>query len=365
MTDARDQILPRPVDGVRAVERMAEGGREREGLQPLDRNERLAPLPEAVVAELRAALTSDLLTNYPTLDRLYDEVAEALGQPRERLLLTPGSDAAVRALYAAYVRPGDVTLSMDPSYAMYQVYGRLFAADVRTVPFTASANGPQIDADALLAAIDAGPRIVLLANPNQPTGTTLAPDLLRDVIERAGRVGALVLVDEAYHPFSDFTALDWVAEHPNLLVSRTYSKAWGLAGLRAGVVTADPQVRAQLYKVRSVYDLTAVSAAALTVVLRHPEVATDYVAAVDAGRAALAARMRALGLKPLESPTNFLVVDLLGRHDPATIVDGLAARGWLIKGPFGHPSLAGCIRVTLGPPELMERFADVLEEVLA
>jgi histidinol-phosphate aminotransferase len=365
VSSARHEILPRPVDGVHAVQRAAEGGREREGLHALDRNERLEPLPEAIVQELRAAVTSELLTTYPTVDRLYDDVAAALGVPRERILLTPGSDAGVRALHAAYVRPGDTTLSMDPSYAMYQVYGRLFAAEPRTVVFSAGPDGPQIDDSALLEAIDAGPRVVLLANPNQPTGTMLAPELLREAIERAARVGALVLVDEAYHPFTDFTVLPWVAEHPNLLVSRTYSKAWGLAGLRAGVVVADPEVRAQLYKVRSVYDMTALSATALAIVLRHPEVATDYVAAVGAGRALLAGRARALGLRPLESPTNFLVIDLQGRDDPERLAAALSQRGWLIKAPFSHPSLVGCIRVTLGGPELMERFADVLQEVLA
>jgi len=174
----------------------------------------------------------------------------------------------------------------------------------------------------------------------------------------------LVVVDEAYYPFSGHTLLPWVAEHPNLVVTRTFSKAWGLAGVRVGLVAAHPEVIANLYKVRSAYDVNAVAAACTSVMLGHPEVAEDYAAAVAAGRELLVTRAQELGLEPVPSLTNFQVLRVAQRRDPAELVAALLERGYIVKGPFGAPGLRDCIRVTLGPAALMEQFADVLAEEL-
>lgn len=350
--------LHSPVPSLAGIERLREGGRERDGFIPMDRNERLAPLPDAVLKEIRAALDSSLLTGYPVLDDLYEDLAQALRLPRERLLLTAGSDAAFRALCQAYVRPGDRIAMLDPSYAMYPIYARMFGAEPIAVAFERDLS---LDAAALLEAAGAGPRMVMLAEPNQPTGTKLGEGLLREVLARAGETGALVVVNEAYFPFSHATVLPWVAEHDHLVVTRTFSKAWGLAGVRLGFVAAHPDVVANLYKVRSAYDVNAVAALCARTLLAHPEVADDFAAEVDAGRRVLAERASAIGLEALPSHTNF---QLLRVGDPVTLAARLRDRGYLVRGPFAAPCLADCIRVTLGPPQLMERFADTLQEVL-
>ena len=120
--------LPEPISSLAGIERLREGGRERQGFVGLDRNERLWPLPEWLLDEIRAGIESSLLTEYPALDELYQDLSEMLGLPRERLLLTAGSDAAFRALHQVYVRPGDRVAMLDPSYAMYPIYARMFGA---------------------------------------------------------------------------------------------------------------------------------------------------------------------------------------------------------------------------------------------
>jgi histidinol-phosphate aminotransferase len=362
MSTAPQPILPVPVPALASVERLREGGRERAGMIGLDRNERLSPLPEPILAELRAAIDSELLSRYPSTDELYDELAAAFGVPRPRLLLTAGSDAAVRALHQAYVRPGDRTVMLSPSYAMYPVYGRMFGARPVEIPFDADLS---FDVDALLDAVDAAPRAIFLANPNQPTGTHLADDVLAELIARAGAAGALLAIDEAYFPFSGTTVLPQPDEHPHVVVLRTFSKAWGLAGLRVAVACAAPEIVRTLYKVRAAYDVNATAVLALRTLLAHPEVAADYVAEVDAGRELLQVRLVALGLVPLGGPTNFQVFRVAPRADPAELAAALERRGFLVKGPFSVPCLAGCLRATLGPPALMERFAGALAESLA
>lgn len=353
--------LPEPIAPLAQIERMREGGRERDGYVALDRNERLAPLPDWIIDVIRAGIDSSLLTSYPAIDTLYEQLSELLGTPRENLLLTAGSDAAFRALHQVYIRPGDRVVMLDPSYAMYPIYARMFDAVPVQIPFAADLS---VDGDLLLEAIGPGVRMVLLADPNQPTGTKLPRELLHEVLARAGESDALVVVDEAYFPFSRETVLPWLPRQPRLVVTRTFSKAWGLAGLRVGFAAAHPEVISNLYKVRSAYDVNAVAAMCVRTLLAHPEVAEAFVGEVDAGRATVAQRVGALGLEALPGETNFQLIRVSKRIEPATLVDALRDRGYLVKGPFGAPCLADCVRVTLGPPKLMAKFCDAVEEVL-
>lgn len=328
---------------------------------PLDRNERLAPLPDWFMEKLQAGLGSSMLTTYPILDELYTDLGAHFGLARESMLATPGSDAAFRSAFHAFVAPGDGVVMLDPSYAMYAVYAEMFGARATKVPIGRDLS---FDLDALLGAIGTDVKLVLLASPNQPTGTVIGDDAMRAVLERAGEVGALVLVDEAYHPFSGTTVLGWAPDEPNLLVTRTFSKAAGLAGLRAGLAAGTTEVVGALAKVRSVFDISSFTALAVRTVLANPAVMDDYVAQVDTGRELLAERARALGLDPVQSTTNFMLIRVANRTPPERLVPALRDRGYIVRGPFAAACLADCIRVTIGPPELMERFAAALSDAI-
>lgn len=340
---------------------MPESLREHAGVVNLDRNERLSPLPEEILEKMRAALESSLLTGYPSMESLYTKLSASLGVERERLLLTPGSDAAVKALYQVYAQPGAKALMLDPSYAMYPIYARMFGMEPVQVGFGEDLT---VDVDDFVARVQPGVRLIFLANPNQPTGTIVDDAVVETLVSRAAEVGALVVVDEAYFPFSGHTLLPSVAEHRNLVVMRTCSKAWGLAGLRIGFVAADPEVIHDLYRVRSAYDVNAFAAACMEILLDRPEVVDGYAAEVAAGKDVLESRTRELGLEPLPTLANFQLIRLNERRDPGELVADLLRRGYEVKGPFGAPALSDCIRVTLGPPELMTEFADVLSAAL-
>jgi histidinol-phosphate aminotransferase len=360
-TPQRSLTLPEPIPPLAQIERLREGGRERERFIGLDRNERLAPLPDWIIEAVREGIDSPLLTGYPTLEDLYEDLVRTFGVPRTQLLLTAGSDAVFRALHHAYARPGDRIVMLTPSYAMYPIYARMFGAEAVEVPF---ADDLSLDADALLATISPSVRMVLLANPNQPTGTKLSEAVLAAVLDRAEACDALVVVDEAYFPFSHATVLPWLADRPALVVTRTFSKAWGLAGARIGFVAAHPDVIANLFKVRSAYDVNAFAALSARTLLAHPQIASDYVAEVEAGRDLICRRVRELGLEPLPGETNFQLIRVGDTIEPAALVERLSERRYLVKGPFSAPCLRDCVRVTLGPPKLMAEFCDALRLVL-
>jgi len=166
------------------LHRVREPGDQPE-LVRLNRNERQAPLPQWFVDRISRSLTSSLLTGYPITDSLYEQLSLHLGVEQQQLLLTAGSDAAVKAVFHAYVRPGDSVVLLSPSYAMYEVYAQMFQARVRQITFN---ERLELDRDELLGSLDRGVRLVMIANPNQPTGTLLRQDLLLELLERSTSV---------------------------------------------------------------------------------------------------------------------------------------------------------------------------------
>jgi histidinol-phosphate aminotransferase len=356
----RQVSLPSAVPAVQALHRIPEAGIETRQYIGLDRNERLSPFPDWFMDNIRDSVQSNLLKWYPAQDELEQELADDIGLPVDQIILTPSSDSAFKALYQAYIGPGDSVVMLDPSYAMFPVYAHMFQGNPVLIPFD---NDLEIDTERLLGSIIPGVRLVMIANPNQPTGTVLSDEIIVEIIDRAAKVGALVVIDEAYYPFSHATALPWVKEYPNLVVTRTLSKGAGLAGLRIGFVAGHPEVIENLFKVRTVNDMNSMSILCAREILKHPELIDDYVDQVDAGRVVLAKDVEALGLTPLPSHANFMLIRVAHRRQPGQLIQELKTKGYLVKG-LDAPCLSDCIRVTLGPPEIMSQFSASLREVL-
>lgn len=358
----RTAPVPAPIDTLASLERPRPDESNRRGAVALDRNERVGPLPPWFLDEIRRAVDDQLLLSYPAVHELEAELAEVTGVPRERLLVTSGNDPAIKALFQGYVRPGDKVVLLDPTYARYRAYAAIVGAQPIGVGYDRDLT---LDVEALLAAVQPGIRGVFLANPNQPTGTVLDESVLRAVLDQTAAAGTLVLVDEAYTYFSpETTALPLLDEYPNLAVARSFSKA-GLAGTRIGFLAAHEDVVQNVYKLQTAGEVNGFAILCARRLLAHPEVATDYAAEVAEGRTVLARRARELGLIPLESRANFTQLRLGPDHDTAALVEALRRRGWLVRGPFREACLERCVRVTLGPPPLMEEFADALADALA
>ena len=353
--------IPMPRAVLEHMYRTPEPAQEERALIRLDRNERIGEWPAWFLNRLRDAIDSSTLAAYPRQERLRNALAKDLDVSEEQLVLTPGSDAAFKAIYQAYVRTGDRIVMLDPSYAMYPVYAQMFEAEAVRVSFEANRT---LDTKALLERITNGVRLVVLANPNQPTGTLIDPRTIRSIAERAAAAEALLVIDEAYYPFSKATVIPWLRQIPQLIVTRTFSKAAGLAGLRIGYVVGHPDVVANVAKVRTAYDINSMAILCAEQLLAEPQIIADYVAEVEAGRRTLSERATKLGLGVLPTHTNFLLIRVTPRVEPSRIVAGLRRFGFVVKGPFDAPCLAGCIRITLGPAAIMAKVAESLERLL-
>lgn len=276
----------------------------------LDRGECIDPELTGIALNILRNLPAESVYCYPVPGPLYRRLARHLNVTEDRLLLTRGSDGAIKTVFETFIDPGDTVLFPDPTYQMYSVYAQIFGARTELVPYAMTAAGPVIEADALARRIvEYKPKLVGLPNPDNPTGFAFSADQMRQIIEAAGEADALILVDEAYYPFHDVTVLPWIEKYGHLIVARTFSKAWGLAGLRLGYTAATPKLTVALHKTRNMVEADGVSMALAERLLDHETDVRDSIERLKAGRAYFADQMNALGFHAIETAGNFIHVD--------------------------------------------------------
>lgn len=356
---------PRPAVADPALTRpdWTAGAARSNGALCLDKNENTDPAIVALVAGLLGDIPAAAAVGYPDAAPVYGKLAAHLGCDARNLLFTAGSDGAIRLTFEAFVSPGDTVVLTRPSFAMYDVYALAFGARTIHVDHQPSDTGPQAPLTALLETIARErPRLICLPNPDSPTGTALSPGDMERVIMAAGDAGSVILVDEAYYPFHPETCLPWIGRFPHLVVTRTFAKAWGLAGARIGFAAAHPDMAAILHKMRPMYEVNGLGLALAGRMLDHQDAVTAAVARLNDGRDWFSARMGALGLRTAPSAGNFMHVAFAG-HAPA--VHQALADIVLYRHNFDHPSLAGFSRFSAAPRPLLEPIADRIAAVVS
>ena len=351
-----------PKEHLLSVQRSSERNLGRGGHIALDRNERVSPIPEAAFRAMLATLTVNDLMAYPDAGPFVARLTRTAGLAEDHIVELAGSDAGIRRAFMAYLRPGDRVVALNPAYAMYALYTRIFAGVLQSIEYDAERR---YDVTALLTAIQPGVRIVILAHPDQPTGVAIAPDALRRIVERAGAVGALCIVDEAYYPFHPVTVAGWVRDFDHLLVLRSFSKYPGCAGLRLGYALGQPALIQGLMAVRGGNEISGVSLALGCYLLDHLEIAEDFCRAVAAGKEVLLAGAAKLGLEALPCVTNFQLLRGGAGDNAMAIAAALERRGYLVKADFNHAALANCMRVSLNGPDVMTPFVVALGDAVA
>jgi len=272
----------------------------------LDKNECSDPEMNRIVMQSLAKISVEAVFSYPDLDVLYSKVAAFSNVLSENILLTAGSDGAIRACFESCIQQGDKVVLSRPTFAMYEVYSKIYGAEVVWLDYEKSSNGPILEVERIISIInEVIPKMVCLPNPDSPTGTVFSLEDLRKIIDAANDAGALILIDEAYHPLYQLTVAPWIYEYKHLVVTRSFSKAWGAAGLRVGYALANNELISYLHKQRPMYEIGNVSAKAIEILLSHEKEMRLSVERVNAGKKYFQDAMRNLGLDSYESYGNF------------------------------------------------------------
>lgn len=294
----------------------------------------------------------------PLQHTLKASVAQLKGVPASQIFLGNGSDEAIDLLMRIFCEPGqDHIIILPPTYGMYRVSAAIAGVEVREVPLQPGIFQPRVEA--VLEAADEHAKLLFLCTPNNPTGNSLRPELLRELVQ--GFPG-IVVIDEAYIDFSaQQSCTHWLSEFPNLVVMQTFSKAWGLAGIRLGMAFASEEIIGYLNKVKPPYNINQLTQEVALKALQRTEAQQQAVQQLLGQRTLLQQYLISLPFveRIYPSDANFLLVQVDG---PRRIYDYLVARGIIVRDRSQVALCEGCLRITVGLPEENERLFRALVE---
>jgi histidinol-phosphate aminotransferase len=346
---------PHPRDLIRRMKDYHPPLGDRSGVR-LDFNENTFACSPKVLAALGRVSRAEL-TMYPEREHVERIAAAHLNLKPEQVLLTNGVDEAIHVLCQTYLDRGDEMLLPVPTYSMYAVYGSGTEAKLVEVPADADFRFPL---EALLAKITPATKLIAIANPNSPTGQAASREDILRIIEAAPQ--AIVLVDEAYFHFHGHTVIDLIGSAPNLIVARTFSKAYGLAGLRLGLLAASEEQMQWLRRVISPYSVNSLALACLPAALDDQAYIRWYVSEVLQARSEFTASLDRLGVRYWPSQANFVLTSIGPKH--AEFCRAMRDRGVLVRDRSADPGCDGCVRITIGTREHTAKGANAMEEVL-
>ncbi len=309
--------------------------------------------PSPNVFKALAAIKPEDIATYPEYGAAYDYFARFFGVKRECLLATNGTDEAIRVIFGTYIGQGDKVVLPSPTYALFDLESAFAGADVVKVPYNEDLTFPR---DAMLAAAE-GARMVVVVTPNNPTGSAVALDDIRELAKRS----EIVLVDEAYFDFHKVSALPLLEEYDNILVTRTFSKAYGLAGMRLGFVIASQDAIHTIRKVASPYSVNTIVLKCAMATLDDINYISEYIEEVIISRKKLIEGLRRLGYQVFDSEANFVVCRI--GDDASLVARELESRGILVRDRSSYPLLEGCIRISAGTIDDTQRVLETMADI--
>ena len=328
-------------------------------MQYLSANENPSNVPEEVQLEIRKALKGFPFNRYPDPlgNELRDLIAEANGLSRENVLLGNGGDELLFNLALTWGGPGRTFLNVPPTFSVYEANARLTGTKVVNVPRKENFD---IDEEAVLARMAEGDiDFAVITSPNNPTGKMANETFLKKLLDSSD---ALIMVDEAYFEFSRFSMRPYLDQYENLVILRTFSKAFSLAGVRMGYLLANASVIREFLKVRQPYSVDSVSQAIATAVYRNRSLFVPGINQIIEQRGVLLEELGKMpGVTVFDSDSNYVLFRVA---DADEIWQGLYDRGVLIR-DFSHSQyLENCLRVSVGSPEENQVFLGALTEIL-
>jgi len=336
-----------------------EGRTERDYLR-LDFNERTKPAHPFVYRDLQSELARRRLHLYPEYGNLDEVLANFVGVKPEQIIPTVGGDQAIDIVTRALVGDGDDVIIPAPTFAMLEQSAHVQGVNIISPRY----KGPTLEFpfDEVMQNMKPGIKLVVICNPNNPTGTPIPKEQVESIIKRASEVKAGVLVDEAYSDFApELTVASWIDKYDNLFIVRSLSKNMGISGLRAGYVISQAENIAELRKIRGPYDVTSLTTVAIKALQHHEVVADirDYVSEVmTVSKPRIESFYQEKGIKFFPSSAGFHLLELSDRDG---FVDFLRERSILVRPRSDPPNT---VRVSIGTKENTERYIKAFEEYL-
>jgi histidinol-phosphate aminotransferase len=330
----------------------------RRGLLRLDFNENTIGCSPKVLAAINH-INEEEVAAYPEYVEFKAKLANSIRMKPEQLMVTNATDEAIMVIMQTYLEKGDEIVLPIPTFAMFKFYAQLFEAKIKEILYGTNLNFPVKN---VLAAITKKTKIVVLCNPNNPTGTLIEKKNIIKIIEKAQKNEALVLLDEAYYQYSEMECLDLIDEYDNLIIIRTFSKVYGLGGLRLGYAASNQEIIKNLLKAGSPYSVNTVAIAAASAAIEDLDYVKWYTTEIKKAKKVMYEGLGKLKIKTYPTAGNFLIAKFPKKADKIEI--GLKEMGILVRNRSKYPLLKDCLRIAIGTVKQTKELLNALKELL-
>lgn len=332
---------------------------KREGYLRLDLNENPGGLPEEFIKEVLADVGQEFVSQYPETLEFTQVLADYLGTDIQHLCLVNGSSEGIRYIIQAYTAPGGKIVGVVPTYAMFEVYSKMYGRNFVPVEYTEDLKMP---VENIIAKLSSDVQLLILLAPNNPVGNAYTDEEMKILLDKAKELEITVLIDEAYHYFCPKTYIKYALEGEHVFVTRTFSKLFSLAGARLGYVAGWPKGIEMVQKLCTPHNVNAFAMAFAKKIIKTDGMIDRLVALHKEGRDYLIKSLDEHGYAHHGDEGNFIFIK--PKTDAVVLVDKMKEeKGILIKHYSGIGVLGTCLRVSTGEKKYMERFLDALYEL--
>ena len=327
----------------------------RKGYLRLDLNENPGGLSQAFIDATLKNVSAGFLSEYPETQDFSEALAKHLNIDVNNICLVNGSSEGIRYIIEAFTSPGGEIVGVTPTYAMFEVYSKMYGRKFVPVSYTEDLNMP---VERILNSINENVQLLIIVNPNNPMGNTYSEEEIKLILNKARKMKVTVLIDEAYHYFYPNTFIKYALNNRHILVTRTFSKLFSLAGARLGYVVGCPEEVEMVQKLCTPHNVNAFAELFAQRIIETPGMVNELIEEHGRGREYLKQRLSELGYEYKGDAGNFLFVRT--NLDADVLVSRMKKEGILIKSYDGIGNFGKCIRVTTAAKKYMEIFVDAL-----
>ncbi|MFA5763563.1 MAG: histidinol-phosphate transaminase [archaeon] len=344
-----------PKESIKLMKEYTPPNFDRKGFVRLDCNENVVGCSKKVLLKLKQ-IDQEYLSLYPNYSGLNEKVAKYAKVNQKEILVTNACDDALKVVFDCFIEKNDESIILDPTFAVYELFLNVIGAKIKKVQYNKDLTFPIGE---VIKQINSNTKLIVLCNPNNPTGTIIQKKEIINILEKAKN--SVVLVDEAYFEFSKETCSDLINKYKNLIITRTFSKAFGLAGIRAGYIISSENNINYLKKIYGPYNLNSLAKIAITTAIEDKQFAINYSKEIMQNKASLEKELNKLGIKTYQSKGNFLLAEF---NNPIIIKDKLKEKRILVRDVTKYTLLQNCLRITSGTKKENKLLINALKEIL-
>ena len=323
----------------------------------LDKNERVSKLNHNFFQNLTKKISHEHLTSYPELEPLYDLLSKENKLNKNCFVITPGSDGGIRLCFELFVKPKDKIITLSPTFAMVDIYAKIFQAKQFKINYD---ENLRLNISDIFNYLKKKVSLLILANPNSPTGTIIDKATIIRILQEAKKNKTAVLIDEAYFGFTKYTTIPLIRKFNNLIVVRTFSKSFGLAGLRGGYLATNKFLAKQLFSLKPMYEINSLAILIIKEFIKK-KISKKYTKQTNIGKNFLLKNFEKHNLNYFDTHANFIHVDF--KKNKKKILNQFKKKHILFKGGPGVRKLENYTRITTGPLNEMKKVVRVVNKI--